>query len=60
MFAERTLAAGATEDWLVAYDLTTTPVAGQTFAVSIPSGTSVVARGAERPAAAGAGRAGRG
>lgn len=49
MFAERTLPAGTTEDWLVAYDLTSAPVAGQTFAVSIPSGTSVVARAPSGP-----------
>lgn len=49
MFAERTVAAGTTEDWLVAYDLTAAPVAGQTFAVSIASGTAVAARAPSGP-----------
>lgn len=44
MFAERIIAASASEDWLVAYDLTPAPVAGQTFAVSVPSATSLIAR----------------
>jgi hypothetical protein len=42
-FAPRTIGAGASEDWLVAYDLAPTPMAGDTFQVGFAADTDVAA-----------------
>ena len=39
----RTIAAGTSEDWLLAYDLSGSAEAGQTFSVTLAAGTDVVA-----------------
>jgi MYXO-CTERM domain-containing protein len=43
-FADRTIPAGANEDWIVAYDVSATPIAGQQFRVSVLDASSIAAR----------------
>lgn len=48
-FADRTLPAAATEDWLVAYDLSAAAVAGQDFRAIIPNAAAFAARAPSGP-----------